>query len=375
MKNGYGSVITPITARHFSKNTEKLYKLLQKTSEMENHLLKGALNALEIIKDKEALKCENANDFCFFLGNILDIEESRSLLIFKYILFRGFIFISNGEVSITDFGKLFLLSDKAAQNLDTIEYFYEKLDWQEIWGKGFSNYLTNDGKRYLASIFSQRESNLKYNSSLGSVLNEKELIWNTNEVILQILNDKSMLYIIEQIIEPLGLIKKIRIENDDWIKIDETSREIFKHYSYGMIDEYNQMLEECWESYDKGNFQEAFDNASGILKVVNNIEAYNVIGCVYIRKKEYEKAKETFNYAIKLLDNYTDNNPGSLMDMDLYTSLYFNLGLSHYYSGDFIPALHIFKDVKKNLPYTLDKVEEIYNAIKCRILLTPMNIS
>lgn len=373
MKNNISSVITPITSRFLNKNSEQLYKIVQKSKPIDNLFLKNVVFILEAFQENNDNKLNSEEDFIRFFDIILDIKLEQIRLLFDFLLRNHLLVSQNNKLEISDKGKLFLLSDKISQNIDLIQFFWEKLDWEELCSDMGNNFLTFEGRRYVASIFSQISiKDIQTGNGMGVKLDEKVLFWNLNRVILQIINNKSMEYIIREVLAPIGLINMVDEGDIKWIRINETSKAIFHFYSKGMVDEYNHMLDECWESYDKGNFQEAFDFAKGILKVVNNIEAYNVIGCVYIKRREYDKAKETFNYAIRLLDKHNCDDTEDFINTDLYISLYFNLGLCYYYSEEAIKALHIFKEIKKTLPYTLGKVEEIIYSIKNKIVLNPI---
>lgn len=374
MENSYSSIITPITSRLLNKNFEELYRILKKSSPLNNLYQKNIKMILEVLQENNGIELDSEDDCINFFSIIINFRTVQIKLLLKFLMEENLVILNRGKLKITDYGKLFLLSDKITQSIDIVRYFWEKLDWEELCSDRNNDYIVFGGRRYVASIFSQLDiRETKINDSMGVMLKDNVLFWNINKVLFEILNNKSMCFIINEILEPIGLISLIKCNKTQLVSINETSRIIFDYYSQGMIEEYNQMVEECWESYDKGNFQEAFDFARNILKVVNNIEAYNIIGCVYIKRKEYDKAKETFNYAISLLEKQKCHSQSEITNMDIFISLYFNLGLCYYYSEDLIRALHIFKEIKSTLPYILDRVEEIILSIKNKIVLDPVN--
>jgi tetratricopeptide (TPR) repeat protein len=100
------------------------------------------------------------------------------------------------------------------------------------------------------------------------------------------------------------------------------------------------------------------------------LEAYNIIGCVHIRKGEYNKAKDVFMYAIELYeDKIGEMNSNWSMSLETYISMYYNVGLCDFYMGNFIKAIHTFATIKKTLPYKLESLEMIMTTIKKIIII------
>lgn len=106
--------------------------------------------------------------------------------------------------------------------------------------------------------------------------------------------------------------------------------------------------------------------ARNVISVVGNIpDAYNVIGCVYIKQGKYEKATDIFMVAMELCEKEIgeiQSNGNSYTE--IYVSMYYNLGLCYFYMGNYLRALGIFTSIKKTLPYNLDSLEVIMNSIK-----------
>jgi tetratricopeptide (TPR) repeat protein len=187
----------------------------------------------------------------------------------------------------------------------------------------------------------------------------------------ELLEDKYVESIMKNILKPAGLVRTIDENEGKSIRVTEAGRGVFEHYSYNMINEYIELVEESWECYDKGNFQEAFDTAVSIIGVAGRIlEAYNIIGCVHIRKGEYEKAKDVFMYAIEICEEKMgDLNDNWGITMENYISMYYNLGLCYFYMGNYIKAMHTFTTIRKTLPYTLESLEMIMETIKKLIII------
>lgn len=370
MDNETTAKIMPLRLICQDKEAEKLHKILSCTKGCNNGLLTYTFDLLTYIDTEGAYASGNNIGSIFdLLGKAFMIPEGQLKVIKRFIEEQKLVENINGKIVLTPYGKLFTLSDKISAGIDIIKYVWEKLDWKLITGCNFNNrFLEKESRRYTACLLSQLSN--KY-MTIGEIRNKykyMDFYYSSNLCIIQeMLKDKYMNIIIEDIFEPLGLIEK----NETEYSLSHWGKKVFEYYSHNMLEEYNALIDECWESYDKGNFQEAFDTAISIISVAGTIlEAYNVIGCVHIRRGEYDKAKDVFMYAIELYEEKIgEPNNNWSTSMETYISMYYNVGLCDFYIGSFIKALHTFTTIKKTLPYKLESLEMIISTIKKMITI------
>jgi hypothetical protein len=370
MDNEITAKIMPLRFACQDKETEKLHKILSGIKGCNNKLLTYTIELLTYI-DIDGLKvsCGRIGSAFSLLANLFKIPEGQLDVLLRFIEEQKLVENVDGKIVLTPYGKLFTLSDKISAGIDIIKYIWEKLDWKEITGCVDNNkFLEREGRRYTACLLSQLSNKYMTIAEAGRKYEYIDFIYLSNTYVLQeMIKDKYMKKILEDAFEPLGLIEK----NETTISLTDWGRKVFEHYSHNMLEEYNAMIDECWDSYDRGNFQEAFETAISIISVAGTIlEAYNIIGCVHIRKGEYNKAKDVFMYAIKLYEEKMgETNSNWSMSLETYISMYYNVGLCDFYTGNFIVAMHTFTTIKKTLPYKLESLEMIMSSIKKMIII------
>lgn len=370
MDNEITAKIKPLRFACQDKEAEKLHKILSCAKGCNNLLLTFTYDFLIYI-DREEISVYGSRigSVLVLLGKSAKIPEVYMDFISRFVEEQKLAEIVNGKIVLTPYGKLFTLSDKISAAIDIIKYMWEKLNWKEITGCQSSNrFLEREGRRYTACLLSQLNNKYMTIEEIKNKYEYMEFYYSSNIYILQeMLKDKYMEKIIENIFWPLGLIEKegTKYNLSDW------GKKVFEYYSSNMLEEYNALIDECWDSYDRGNFQEALDTAISVISVAGTIlEAYNIIGCVHIRKGEYDKAKDVFMYAIELYEEKNEElNSDWSMSMETYISMYYNIGLCEFYAGNFIKALHTFTIIKKTLPYRLESLEVIMCTIKKMIII------
>lgn len=370
MDNDITAKIMPLRLVCQDKEAEKLHKILSCAKGCNNGLLTYTFDLLTYI-DTENLSAADdwLGSFFTLLGKALMIPEGQMNVIKMFVEEQKLIENLNGKIVLTPYGKLFMLSDKISAGIDIIKYIWERLNWKLITGCNFNNrFLEREGRRYTACLLSQLSNKYMTVSEIRNKYKYMDFYYSSNICVLQeMLQDIYMKKIIEDIFEPLGLINK----NETMYSLSEWGKKVFEYYSHNMLEEYNGLIDECWDSYDRGNFQEAFDTAISIISVAGTIlEAYNIIGCVHIRRGEYDKARDVFMYAIDLYEEKIEELNGNWsMSMETYISMYYNIGLCDFYIGNFIKALHTFTTIKKTLPYKLESLEMIMSTIKKIIII------
>lgn len=370
MENEITAKIMPLRFACQDKEAEKLHKKLSGIKGCDNKLLNLTMDLLIYIDNEEiSVSCGKIGLVLVLLSRSMKIPEGQIEVIARFIEEQMLVENLNGRMVLTAYGKLFTISDKISASIDIIKYVFEKLDWKDISGCSEKNrFLEKEGRRYAACLLSQLNNKYMKIEEIRSKYQYIDFIYSSNIYVLQeMLKDKYIKKIIENVFEPLGLLQKEKTI----YSLSSSGRKVFEHYSHNMLDEYNGMIDECWESYDRGNFQEAFETAISIISVAGTIlEAYNIIGCVYIRRGEYNKAKDVFMYAIELYEERIgDVNGNWSMSLETYISMYYNLGLCDFYIGNFIKALHTFTTIKKTLPYKLESLEMIMSTIKKMIIV------
>lgn len=370
MDNEITAKIMPLRIVCQDRESEKLHKVLSGIRGWNSRLLTCIIDLLTYIDGNEIkIPSGRIRSILALLAKSFKIPEGQRNVITRFIEEQKLVENIDGYIVLTPYGKLFTISDRISAGMDVIKYIWEKLEWKEITGCDESDrFLEREGRRYTACLLSQLNS--KY-MAIEEVKNKYEyidFIYSSNVFVLQeMLNDKYIIKIIEDVFEPLGLIEK----DGTLYKLSDWGRKIFEHYSRNMLEEYNELIDGCWDSYDSGNFQEAFETAISIISVSGTIlEAYNIIGCVHIRKGEYNKAKDVFMYAIEIYEEKMGEMNGSWsMSLETYISMYYNVGLCDFYIGNFIKALHTFTTIKKTLPYKLESLEIIMSTIKQMIIV------
>lgn len=370
MEKDISSKIMTMRVACEDKEIEKLHKTLSGIKNSSNYMLDNTILLLSYIDNGQInINGKMVRNVLGLIAKGIEIPENQVIPILKFIEEQLLIEVIDEKIILTPYGKLFILSDRVSAGIDMIKYVFEQLDWKEVTNCLEDNkFLDKDSRRYTSCLLSQ----ISLYGTIPELLINKEidleLIISSNIYMLyDLLKDKYMGELINSIFEPMGLIRKC--ENN--YCLTEWGLKVFDHYSYNMLKEYNELIDECWENYDKGNFQEAFESAASIIKVSSTIlEAYNIIGCVYIRKGEYEKAKNIFKYGIKLNDEKTGVlNPNLSMSLETYISMYYNLGLCDFYMGKYINAMHTFSNIKKTLPYKIESLETIMATIKKFIIV------
>lgn len=362
--------IMPLKYACHDKETEKLHRILSGIKGCENKLLNYTLDILMYIDNGEiGISSERMESVLVLLMKSINIPEGQTKIITRFILEQKLIENVNEKILLTPFGKLFTLSDRISASIDIIKYVMEMLDWKDITECSSSNrFLEREGRRYTACLLSQINNKYMKIDEIKSKFEYIDFFYSSNIYILQeMLEDINMRIIIEDVFVPLGLLKRDGIS----YSLSDLGKKVFEYYSHSMFEEYNAMIDECWDSYDRGNFQEAFETAISIISVAGTIlEAYNIIGCVHIRKGEYNKAKDVFMYAIELYEGKMESvDENGNMSLETYISMYYNLGLCDFYIGNFIKALHTFTTIKKTLPYKLESLETIMSTIKKLVVI------
>lgn len=342
-----------------------LYRILQKNKVKCDKLLQYTRTLFSYIDDEE-IKAVDEDRILNILLKLVGIPEGIAHIILKFVWDEGLIKIEEGSLQLTPYGRLFLMSDDISSSMDLIKYCWEKMNWSDFSNSNNSaKFLKMDARRYAACLFSQIEySNIDIEGIKEKFGHIDDIYFNNLFMIKQMLSDEGVLNIIRNAFEPMGLI--IEEEKSNTFKLSLRGKRVFEYFSFDMINEYTELVEEAWECYDRENYEQANDMARSVISVVGNIpDAYNVIGCVYIKQGEYEKARDIFMIAMELCEDQIGeikSNGGSYTE--IYVSMYYNLGLCYFYMGNYLRALGIFTSIKNTLPYNLDSLEIIMNSIK-----------
>jgi tetratricopeptide (TPR) repeat protein len=306
------------------------------------------------------------------------IEIKAIKIIIDFILSLKLVETLDENYILSPYGKLFLMSDSTSQQVDILRYFWERADWNKIVPENSCDkFIHRDARRYVACMLSRINSEKlrqyeEHNAYRKDSDNNDSIIFKADfNAYKELLTSKSIKYLLQNIFEPLGLLAYDEKSNMEYFKLSQRGKQVFEYYSYGMVDEYKSMIDECWDSYDRGNFQEAFDNALSIIKVAGIIpEALNVIGCVFIKKNEYIAAENIFNFALDICSNNAmDTNIKNGFYAETYISVYYNLGLCCVSMGEYFRALHIFSSIKKTVPYNIESLEEVEKEVRKLVVI------
>jgi tetratricopeptide (TPR) repeat protein len=375
MKNNVTTVIHPFKLNSFDEVTEVLRKAVRDNKVQQNDLIKFTNQLLNFIDINEITYKEKSNGyFLKVFSEQTGISLNQLNVIMRFLLDEELITDTDYKIQITPRGKIFLISDNISSTTDLIKYYWEKCNWNQICPYNESNkFLSSESRRYLACLLLQLNNCYLDFISLYKKYESLDLVYcNNYSISKEMLNNRSIRFVLKFIFEPIGLIDIITEENEYKIVPTKAGTKVFNYYSYNMVEEYHKLLEDSWECFDRGNFQEAYDIAKSIISVdCNLVETYNVMGCVYIKKREYNKAQAIFNFALDMCKKfYSNSQKNKIINSDSYISIYYNLGLCYFYLGNFIKAMHIFSDIKRTVPNRLENIESIISTIKENIIIS-----
>lgn len=373
MKRSDTRLVFPFKASYNNDQWIKLTKILSENKADDNLMLLYTCKLLSFIDSGDILYSnEMRNRVLRVLSDALEIEMGITTVIFDLIFNEELVEIDDGNVKLTWRGRLFYVSDGIISTMDIIRYFWERADWSNIFGeKTTSKFTQVEARRYIANLLLNIDKSIEWGKNLKNKFQNIDPIYLSNYYnILDMLNDKQIRCVFEYIFQPLGLIS-VNNDNELKITITETGKGIFQYYSYDIIEEYKALLEDSWENYDKGNFEQAYDIVKNVFSVTWDIpEAYNLVGCIYIKLKEYEKARDTFLFGIEICEEKVGKIDSlKTRSMDSYVMIYYNLGLCYYYMGEMFKALSIFTMLKKTIPYSIENLEAALSTIKKIIII------
>ncbi|EYE89245.1 hypothetical protein Q428_03610 [Fervidicella metallireducens AeB] len=288
------TVIIPIKNYCYDDKHHELHKLLSNLQLKRSELM-DIINKILLRIDAEPDKDYTKGDLLKNLKVELNLTRIQINFIISFLYDNDLIENKNGGISLTSYGKLFLISDDISKVVDVYRYLFDRCDWNKAIDNKINNkYLEINSREYVASLFLKcRDISIIEENAKNSDLN-LESLYNSYRILLEFLDDNGIKIIVKEILIPLGLVKNE--EKSKYFKLTNVGEEFFRFYSRNIKRQYIKMIEEGWENFDRGNFQEAYDMANSILYIENNIpDPFNIIGCVYIKKKEYELAKKYFS--------------------------------------------------------------------------------
>ncbi|WP_027308746.1 tol-pal system YbgF family protein [Caloramator sp. ALD01] len=347
-----------------SAKRDGLYNFLKENNYISHIVIDDLIMLLdtidEISKNKSIVKNEKL--IIDLVAKHFKRSSAYIKLLLDFLKIQGI--LSDGEdFNLTSKELLIRNIDRYYLTAEIIRFLLLNVDWN-TYLKSKDIYLSLESRMYIFALLSQttkklieetdtlRENGIYKISYFGSInkLNSSLAFKRISEEVLERLN--------------LG-----SVQNESFIPND-IGRRIFEYLAKDLLEQYDKLLDECWDYYDKGNFEQAFDIAKSIIKVLSFVpEAYNVLGCVYIKMGDIERARDMFNFAI---DVYEKTSLGDF-EVDSYISLYYNLGLSYYYMNEYFRALSIFKSLKKTIPYEIDNLDELIEGIKHMTIVGPIN--
>ncbi|GFR34973.1 tetratricopeptide repeat protein [Thermobrachium celere] len=342
---------------------DDLYNIVKTEGYIADEVIEDLTSIIDVFEEiKMVQRISSERLIADLIAKYFNKSSSYINLLIKFLKEQGLIDLEH-EVKITSKGKLLKYLDRHYLSTEILRFVLLNLNWEECF-RSRDILLNLDSRRYVFAMVSQTNSKLVEDMSK---LKENK-VYNSSYfgAITNINSSSGFKKVVEECFVKLnlGYVKK------DFFIPNNFGMKVFKYLSRDLLDQYNRLLDECWDYYDRGNFEQAFDIASSIIKVLLFVpEAYNVLGCVYIKMGDIEKARDMFNFAIEV---YEKTSFGDI-DADSYISLYYNLGLSYYYINDNFKALKIFKTIKKSIPYKIDNLDELIEGIKAFTLIRPSN--
>lgn len=146
-----------------------------------------------------------------------------------------------------------------------------------------------------------------------------------------------------------------------------------------------ELFKEFEELKEKGDLPAAEKKLIAIIGLDSkNIRAFKILGCLYFEQKNYEEAKQTFEYILKLKDNIEDGyekfgaprkeggSEETLLSFDSadVSQTYFDLALTHKALNNLNEAMINVKNslkIEPNNPRYLDTMLEISIIIKDKV--------
>lgn len=339
---------------------DDLYNLLKRNKYYANDVINDLYIFIEEIETISNIYEKSAKKELFFdlTSKYLGKSKSYIKLIMDFLKKYGFI-ILNDTIETTYKGNLIQIMDHYMLSADLIRFLLFDADWQRYFERE-DVYLSKDSRKYVFIMLYQ--FNLDILSQLNKIKENPLYKMSYFSSIENIFSSSSLGLVCNEIFIKLGLGTK----EDGYFIPNDVCREIFKYYSFELYDQYIGLIEECWDYFDRGDFEQSFDIAKSIAKVLVFVpEAYNVLGCVYIKIGEMEKARDMLNYAIDIYENTSFGD----IESDSYILLHYNLGLAYLYMNENFKALKIFSDIKRSKYHDLGNIDELIIDTKKLLIL------
>lgn len=319
---------------------DDLYNLIKRNKYNAKDVINDISTFIEEIDTISSIYQKSAKRELFFdlTSKYLGKSKTYIKLILDFLKKYGFIGFNDNVIETTYKGNLIQIMDPYMLSADLIRFLLFDVDWQRYFERE-DIYLSKDSRKYVFIMLYQ--FNLDILNELDKIKENPLYKMSYFSSIDNIFSSSSLGAVCDEILIRLGLVTK---EKGYFIPND-ICREIFKYYSFELYEQYIGLIEECWDYFDRGDFEQAFDIAKSIAKVLVFVpEAYNVLGCVYIKIGEIEKARDMLSYAIEIYENTSLGD----IESDSYILLHYNLGLAYLYMSENFKALKIFNDIKRD---------------------------
>lgn len=329
---------------------DDLYNLIKRNKFNSNDVIKDLHYFIEQIDTISGIYEKSANKDLFLdlTSKYLGKSQMYIRLVLDFLKKYGFISLGN-KIEATYKGNLIETMDPYMLTADLIRFMLFDIDWQRYFNKE-DIYLSKDSRQYVFIMLYQ--FNLTILEELDKIKVNPLYKMSYFSSVENIFASSSLGLVYDEILIKLGL----GIKEKGYFIPNDICKEIFKYYSIDLYEQYIGLIEECWDYFDRGDFEQAFDIAKSIAKVLVFVpEAYNVLGCVYIKIGEMEKARDMLSYAIEIYENTSFGDKES----DSYILLHYNLGLAYLYMNENFKALKIFNDIKRSKYYDLGNIDEL----------------
>lgn len=261
-------------------------------------------------------------------------------------------------IEVTEKGSILKYVDRYNLTVELIRFLLFEAEWQDYFDKR-DIYISTESRKYLFAMLSQVDD--KFISSVNAL--KDNLLFNSSYFGTIIKINSSLAF--KSISKDLFCRLNLGNIKDDCFVPNSIGKAIFSYYSKDLIQQYYRLMDECWDYFDRGDFEQAYDISRSIIKLLLFIpEAYNVLGCVYIKTGEIQKARDVLNYAIEIYEKTSFGN----IDTEAYILLYYNLGLSYYYMNENFKALKIFTKLKSMISFEIDNLDELIKEIKSTLV-------
>lgn len=364
-------VIAPMKYKFYGYENKGLYRIFLDTDSNVNTMISKSVDIIDFIGENNlAIEKGADNSYLDLLSKGTAIPLFEVYTIMNFLEGEGYIVKDNSGIRISPEGRLIELMDKAMLSMAMFKFFWEKSDWKELVPyRNKNRFLEKDGRNYLALLLSRHK--WSFCTQIPVVLDKSEKCISRNLRTEMLSIDKSMRFILENVLGSMGLLNISAEGEKAHFNTTARGQKLFEYCSRHIFEEHEDMVDESWECYDRGNFEQAYEMALEVLNVIpDKLEAYNILGCVLIRNRRYEEAEKIFTHAIEIFGRLKEVPEYSgFSQYEALDIIQYNLGLCYFHRSEYIRCIKTLRGIRNDAQYYAESISNIIARIKEIIIL------